>query len=86
MRNTVKILGCIIPILALISCEKRDSKLLYSSDTFSIYSDRVIQGKYKSVAVSDDKLISDYQSSANVVIDSNSRTSAEKKISIDRTK
>lgn len=68
MRNTIKILVCLIPILAFISCRQKDSKLLYSSDTFGIYSDRVIQEDYKSVAISDDKLVSDYQSPANAFL------------------
>lgn len=52
-------------LLAPAACENSDSKRLYYSEKFSVYGDRVEQGEYKSVAVTDVKLVSDYQSPAN---------------------
>ena len=44
-----------------ISC-KRNQDILYQSDAFTLYSDRVIQGDYVAKAISSTKIISDYQS------------------------
>jgi len=65
MNRVLKAAIITFPLVALAACGNSDSKRLYSSEKFSVYGDRVEQGEYKSVAVTDDKLVSDYQSPAN---------------------
>lgn len=65
MKSVMKAALLMLLLLTVTACENNVSKKLYSSVNFSIYGDRVVQGEYKSVAVSDNKLISDYQSPAN---------------------
>ena len=65
MKSIINISIIALSLVAMAACSSHDSKKLYSSENFSIYGDRVVQGEYKSVAVTDDKLVSDYQSPAN---------------------
>ncbi|HUW93811.1 MAG TPA: hypothetical protein VMV74_11655 [Bacteroidales bacterium] len=57
---------CLICIVA-IECTgcRRNEKALYRSDTFTVFPDRVEQGKYKAAAPDPDHIISDYASLAN---------------------
>jgi len=65
MNRVIKATIMTLPLLAMAACGDSDSKKLYSSEKFTVYGNRVEQGAYKSVAVSNDKLVSDYQSPAN---------------------
>lgn len=65
MKSIIKPAVIALSFLAMTACGTNDSRKLYSSEKFSLYGDRVVQGSYKSVAVSENKLISDYQSPAN---------------------
>ncbi len=53
-----------LSLTQFISSQNND-RLLYQSEKFSVYGNRVEQGVYKSVATSSTKLVSDYQSPAN---------------------
>lgn len=63
----IKSLKTIVILLLTIQwqCFGQPDKLLYQSKSFSLYGNRVEQGKYKAVAVSGTKIVSDYQSPAN---------------------
>jgi hypothetical protein len=65
MNKVIKSVIITFSLICLAACGNSDSKRLYSSAKFSICSDRAEQGDYRSVAVTEDKLVSDYQSPAN---------------------
>lgn len=54
----------IIIFIATTSCLNKDS-ILYQSPQFTVYADKVVQGEYKATAISDTRLVSDYQSMVN---------------------
>lgn len=55
-----------IGILLFSACSRENNNdVIYQGKTFTVYNNRVIQGKYKAVAISPDEIISDYQSPAN---------------------
>jgi hypothetical protein len=65
MKSISKTVITAILFIAMTACGGKDSRKLYSSEKFTLYGDRVVQGEYTAVAVSDNKLVSDYQSPAN---------------------
>jgi hypothetical protein len=65
MKKKDLIITCAIGVVCSFCFGQGGTALLYSSKAFSIYGDRVIQGKYQSVVESENKLVSNYQSPAN---------------------
>lgn len=64
MKKTLLILLSVSLTACILA--QPDTVLLYKSDAFSLYGNRVEQGKYKAVAESDSKIASNYQSPANL--------------------
>lgn len=60
------IISSIFILFSTMALGQNMDQLLYKSGKFSIYTDRVIQGNYSSIAKSANHLISDYQSPADV--------------------
>lgn len=58
------ITGLLLALWASTACVDK-TPVLYQSDQFTIYSDKVVQGKYEARALSSTHLVSDYQSTAN---------------------
>lgn len=65
MRLIVNTSIILLSVAAITSCNNIKSTRIYSSEHFSIFSDRVEQGPYKAIAVDRNTLVSDYQSPAN---------------------
>lgn len=53
----------ILTVLAGACSQK--SEVLYQSDAFTVYSDKVVQGDYEAHALSPTHLVSDYRSTAS---------------------
>ncbi len=49
-------------MLSLLACQPKAPQVLYQSEAFTLYPDRVVQGKYEAKAVSDHEITSNYQS------------------------
>jgi hypothetical protein len=58
--------SAIVLLIILICLPLEAQKVLYKSKTYSVESDRVIQGSYESVALSRDEMNSSYQSSYKI--------------------
>ena len=51
-------------VLGLVAC-KQQPKVLYQSDAFTVYSDKVIQGNFEAKVLSPEHMVSNYQSTAS---------------------
>ena len=57
------ILPYLIILLFCISCSPaRKDKIIYSCNSYTVYENRVTQGKFKAIATSPNEIISNYQS------------------------
>lgn len=65
MKSKLLIISYLIMCFAQILCAQTPDRLLYQSEKFSVYGNRVEQGSNKAVATSSTHLISDYQSPAS---------------------
>lgn len=54
----------VVLLISGIACQ-HSSEILYQSDTFIVYSDKVVQGKYEAKVLSPQYLVSNYQSTAS---------------------
>lgn len=65
MQNHIsKIVLAFLLIILFAACQSPKPKALYSSSTFSIYSDSATEGHYTAKALSDTEMVSDYKSPA----------------------
>jgi len=64
MKPSLKIILCLVLIGGYAVAQ--DNKPIYSSKAYTIYPDKVVQGKYTAKAISATELISDYSSPANL--------------------
>jgi len=62
MKKYIVILTIIVTFSA---CKQQKSEILYQSDVFTIYSDKVVQGKYEAKVLSPEHIVSNYNSTAN---------------------
>lgn len=58
------IIGLFLVLLSSSSCVEK-KPVLYESDEFTLYSDKVVQGKYEARALSATHIVSDYRSTAS---------------------
>jgi hypothetical protein len=65
MKKERQILFLLVLVFLLQFSCKQNENILYESEHFGVYADRVEQGKYTSRALSDTHLVSDYQSQSN---------------------
>lgn len=49
----------------LTACAKKENAVIYKGNTYTVYDNRVEQGKFKAVAISKDEIQSDYESPAD---------------------
>ncbi len=59
-----KYIGLAFLVLSGIAC-KQKSNILYQSGAFSVYPDKVVQGDYEARAISPEKIVSNYRSTAS---------------------
>lgn len=59
-----KYFALVVLLISGIACQ-HSSEILYQSDTFIVYSDKVVQGKYEAKVLSPEYLVSNYQSTAS---------------------
>src|ERR1700758_3804729 len=64
MKPSIKILSCLL--LFCGSAMGQTAQPIYNSAAYSVYPDRVVQGKYTAKAISAIELTSDYRSPANL--------------------
>ncbi len=81
----MRFLVLIMTFAAMTACQNKSKVKLYSSDKFTVYGDRVVQGEYKSVVLHGNKIISDYRSPANAfnLNDPAKHASSEKTLTAD---
>jgi len=61
----IKKIACLGIITILLTACSQKSEVLYQSDEFTVYSDKVVQGAYEALAISPTHLVSDYRSTAS---------------------
>ena len=69
MKNIHVVSWLAIAIGSIAGCKDNSHRLIYKSDEFSVYGNRVEQGIYKAEARDEKTIISDYQSPANMFFD-----------------
>lgn len=52
-------------ILLTAACTRQENAVIYQGNTYTVYDNRVEQGKFKAVAISKDEIRSDYESPAD---------------------
>lgn len=58
-------LGIFSGLVFLFSCKQNTDTLLHQSESYAVYHDRVVQGEFLAKALSDQEIVSNYQSPAN---------------------
>lgn len=53
---------CLLLLAATLPVSAQNNRLIFHNQRYSIYADRVIQGKNKAIAISSDHIESNYQS------------------------
>jgi hypothetical protein len=61
----MKSLFILVSIVMLVSCSTQDKKILYQSDAFTLYKDKVVQGTNTATVVSPTHITSNYKSPAS---------------------
>ncbi len=61
-KYIIKSILFLVLACGFIACSERKNELLYSSDTYQVYKDHVVQGEYEAKVVSDKEMTSNYKS------------------------